>query len=289
MIDYSEFFTDDYKMNSHTFPITHKTDCINVYEYGILNSIIITFWTFTTGIFFGLFLISHILYSKLGVKLFNYHENENDETEIEEVDYEDKYPIKTDIEHTNTNPSPYTYLVENTPDGMVFFQYNVDEEGFYYWTNNNISFQYLETVARKYVNMFHCKDFYIERKINQESDSESDREEEHESEETDNNETKLVEKESEHDAELDNQIKQEEDKVTKVPFAKLKKYNNNSVPNSIPNSNHKNKNNSSQQVEERSCKFIKKGKISDLQMLNKQEIETPRQKMDFQSFKKMFF
>ena len=50
---------------------------------------------------------------------------------------------------------------EETPDGSVIMKYNPDIERFEYWSDKSIKYKYLETVARKYVIIFDCKDKYI--------------------------------------------------------------------------------------------------------------------------------
>ena len=42
-------------------------------------------------------------------------------------------------------------------------RYNKEDEGFEYWADKNIDYKYLETVARKYVTVFSCRDLYIDR------------------------------------------------------------------------------------------------------------------------------
>jgi len=48
---------------------------------------------------------------------------------------------------------------ETTPEGVVRMKF---EDGvFKYWSNRAIQYKYLETVARKYVMVYDCKDNYI--------------------------------------------------------------------------------------------------------------------------------
>ena len=82
--------------------------------------------------------------------------------EEEEVKYEDKYPlkdIKEDINVDKKSIKTNRYVNENTPDGCVFLRWNSEKEGFEYWSNTNINYSYLETVARKYVKIFDCKSY----------------------------------------------------------------------------------------------------------------------------------
>ena len=78
----------------------------------------------------------------------------DDEIDEEKPLYEDKYPLQK----ISTNKNPNTDLlsiIENTPNGNVFMKYNLENEGFDYWSDyKEIPFSHLETVARKYVNTF---------------------------------------------------------------------------------------------------------------------------------------
>ena len=55
------------------------------------------------------------------------------------------------------------FIIERTPIGNVIMQYDVNKEAFVYYSDNMIPFRYLETVARKYVCTYNCKELYIER------------------------------------------------------------------------------------------------------------------------------
>ena len=75
--------------------------------------------------------------------------------------YERKYPLAPVA--TNNDTKLNNIIVENTPDGYVAMRYNDEEKGFEYWSNKTIAYKYLETVARKYANTFHCTNIYIDR------------------------------------------------------------------------------------------------------------------------------
>jgi hypothetical protein len=57
------------------------------------------------------------------------------------------------------------FIIEMTPIGNVIMQYDAEKEAFVYYSDNMIPFRYLETVARKYVCTYNCKELYIERRI----------------------------------------------------------------------------------------------------------------------------
>jgi hypothetical protein len=55
------------------------------------------------------------------------------------------------------------FIEEETPNGKVVFRYNEDFLGYEYWTDEKIRYEFLETVARKYVEKFKCTSLYIHR------------------------------------------------------------------------------------------------------------------------------
>jgi hypothetical protein len=90
------------------------------------------------------------------------------------VKYEDKYLTKfnalTKRDTTTTTSVDESvesvakrFVMDMTPVGNVIMQYDVDKESFVYYSDNIIPFRYLETVSRKYVCMFDCKELFVER------------------------------------------------------------------------------------------------------------------------------
>ena len=81
---------------------------------------------------------------------------------VEISPYHTKYPLKN-AKDDGIKLIKDTYLIEQTPDGNVFMSYDYDREGFIYWSDKIITWKNLETVARKFVTTFKCKDLYIDR------------------------------------------------------------------------------------------------------------------------------
>ena len=54
-----------------------------------------------------------------------------------------------------------SYIIENTPIGNVAMRFNNEKQSFEYYSDKNIPYRFLETVARKYVTTFHCKPLYV--------------------------------------------------------------------------------------------------------------------------------
>lgn len=80
-----------------------------------------------------------------------------------ELPYSQKYALKDDGEDSK-EPNITNIILERTPEGYVAMRYNKDETGFEYWSDKSIPYNHLETVARRYVNAFHCFDIYINRR-----------------------------------------------------------------------------------------------------------------------------
>jgi hypothetical protein len=54
------------------------------------------------------------------------------------------------------------YVLETTPLGNIYMRYNNKKKSFEYFSNNTIPYRYLETVCRKYVITFRCKDLFVD-------------------------------------------------------------------------------------------------------------------------------
>lgn len=93
--------------------------------------------------------------------------------EIELSKYHHRYPLtQSKVEETEENKKR-KMVEEDTPDGNVKMMYDEYSQSFFYWSNKSITFKNLETVARKYVIMYECKDLYIEKKVMNDSKMES--------------------------------------------------------------------------------------------------------------------
>lgn len=97
------------------------------------------------------------------------NEEEDQETEQKELMlYENKYMNKYKNlpfeSHTDEflNKLINNYIIEMTPIGNVIMRYNNDKKSFEYFSNNAIPFRYLETISRKYVIVYNCRDIFID-------------------------------------------------------------------------------------------------------------------------------
>lgn len=77
------------------------------------------------------------------------------------IPYEENFPLK---DNSGGIVNLHNLIMDETPDGIVIMRYNKEAESFEYWADKTIKYSYLETVSRKYVNMFGCTELYIDRK-----------------------------------------------------------------------------------------------------------------------------
>jgi len=89
--------------------------------------------------------------------LDNCQEEELTEEKINEIKILSYDYMLTQFLKKNKN----NYIIENTPLGNVAMNFNVEKGSFEYYSDKNIPYRFLETVARKYAITFHCKPLYI--------------------------------------------------------------------------------------------------------------------------------
>jgi hypothetical protein len=259
---------------------------------------------------FGLFIIGFVFsmtaYGMFIYPAFEKNQRHNDissddEPEhLHEAPYTERYPISKAKQKLNIteDKSPeaiqtneYNFVAEATPDGFVVMNYNYDEEGFQYWSTKSISFNILETVARKFVTLYHMKDLYIDRNP---TTIEPDSESEQEITDNDNNsgyndvsDTDSEANQSTNTSDEETQVTSETQPVKESPFATFKSYNKTSG--NVSQSNNTLNTNSTNQKQ--SCKFIHKGTLIDIDLLQSDTYNKPleEQKITFASFKRLFY
>ncbi len=85
--------------------------------------------------------------------------------ENEMMQYDKLYPMylnKCDIVENEMNIEN-KLVGDETPDGYVTMTYDDFTKSFLYWSKKAVTYKYLETVARKYVIFYECKDLYVEK------------------------------------------------------------------------------------------------------------------------------
>lgn len=255
---------------SHKFHITVQQEP---------NTFLFDFIVFCKIMFFSLLLsscfVSHFVYMPLKNMNNNNSNPENDKDKGERVCYIDKYPLENAVHNETKRVNHNSFVTEMTPYGYVIMRYDYDREAFMYWSDKNIPFDILEVVARKFVSLYQCSNLYIERthlkKKVKEDDSDSETEKKDTQDTQDTQEKDKTENKTEKEPTEETKEKKQEEIS---PFAQLKSKNN----------QHTRK----PKEEKRACKFIRIGKICDFQVLQSIELESPTDKLDFSTFKKIY-
>jgi hypothetical protein len=92
--------------------------------------------------------------SKLNAQLDEYHEK----IRLNQFDNQ-AYQLMIDKKLNNLMNN---YIIEYTPLGNVVMRYNHNDQTFDYFSNNSIPYRYLETIGRKYVLTYQCKNIFID-------------------------------------------------------------------------------------------------------------------------------
>jgi len=181
------------------------------------------------------------------------------------------------------------FIFEKTPLGNVIMYYNNSRESFEYYSDNTIPYRFLETISRKYVKTFNCKQIYFDMEFELRKQKEAQELKElKEAQEL--KELKLLEDSLKVNTEL---VKK------KDVFAKFKGYNTESgtgkvnrgvapPKNSIPNNTMKKKD-EKYILKENANRYTCEGKLANFSFLKKpdRKIVDKKYAMSFADFKKM--
>jgi len=77
-----------------------------------------------------------------------------------EIPFEQFYILNDEEPEESEDLKKLEVVEETTPEGTVRMKY--DDGIFLYWSNRPIQYKYLETLARKYVMVYKCKENYIQ-------------------------------------------------------------------------------------------------------------------------------
>jgi hypothetical protein len=112
-------------------------------------------------------------------KLLDYDFSDSDSDDgLEPPRYEDKYLLELDeLEEVavDTDNLLNCFVMETTPIGNVFMNYNNKKETFDYFSDMSIPYRYLLVVCRKYVMQFNCVSLYVKSEIKELTNNDSDR------------------------------------------------------------------------------------------------------------------
>jgi hypothetical protein len=199
--------------------------------------------------------------------------------DLYKLPYEYKYNLKN-VGDKGEDVNPNSYVYELTPGGGVFMKYDVDEEGFVYWSDKSVRFNYLDVVARKYCKTFLRKNLYIPNGIYDLEDV-SDIEDEEYDGDIDSDDTNNVEETDTSEVDdCDNNEESETQEEDSVFLTKKASSSTNNGTSSIENP-----------VVIKRNKFIHKGKVSEFKLLQRYEPKevVTKKKMTFDTFKDLFY
>ena len=203
-----------------------------------------------------------------------------------------KFVIKQRLDSLKNN-----FVFEKTPLGNVIMYWNNSRESFEFYSDNTIPYRYLETVGRKYVKTFNCRQIYVDMEFEL---SEFERKQDLE-------ESKLLEEkkkmlELEQNTSFNSTSNSNSNLGKKDVFAKFKNYNKESgtgkvnrgvapPKNSIPNNNNVKKADEKVILKENANRYTCEGKLANFSFLKKpdRKIIDKKYAMSFADYKKSIF
>ena len=145
------------------------TNILNLFDNYIKNYIkdlISVVITFITGLSLGIFIVGNSLYYRMKTnKDYLYQEDtEQDEIDFYKYKYIEEYDRLENIDIINIKSKfiKGEFIEEVTPKGTIYMSYDNDNQTFIYYAKSasSIPYNYLDTVARKYVIFYNCKNIY---------------------------------------------------------------------------------------------------------------------------------
>lgn len=141
------------------------SECIDDFEQARLNTGQIFFIMLSLipmCFLFPTWLVAKFIYEPWVEKLAKMRED------VPEIPFLDKWPISKATQKDGETISKKSVVYESTPKGNVVMRFNQEDEIFEYWSDSKqLTYRELDVVARKYVNLFCCKDIYVDRKAQQ--------------------------------------------------------------------------------------------------------------------------
>ena len=189
------------------------------------------------------------------------------------------------------------FVFEKTPLGNVIMYWNNSRGSFEFYSDNTIPYRYLETVGRKYVKTFNCRQIYVDMEFEL---SEFERKQKEKQDDIDLEKKKKMEMELELEKNTSFNSKSNSNLGKKDVFAKFKNYNKESgtgkvnrgaapPKNSIPNNNNVKKADEKVILKENANRYTYEGKLANFSFLKKpdRKIIDKKYAMSFADYKKL--
>ncbi len=134
--------------------------------------------------FFSSWVVAKFIWKPYVKQCLEYEKLEEEQEEKPEPKkYIDSYPLDENSEFDLKTfiGDKYKSVMEATPDGNVIMCYNKKDKLWEYWADkkykNNITFNTLDVVCRKYCNIYQCSPLYVDRLKNIEKQKQERKEE----------------------------------------------------------------------------------------------------------------
>lgn len=190
-------------------------------------------------------------------------------------------------------------IIEKTPLGNVIMFYNYETGSFVYYSDNTIPYRFLETVSRKYVITYNCKNIYVDINVVIKEVEDKLNKEDEERKQKEKDERKQKEEEDQRKKEQNDKIILDNIKKPKRDvFAKFKSYNKENsksvVTSGAPVKTNNVNNNTNEQnnrviLKDRANRYTCEGRLMNYNILKKidKKIVDKRLGLSFADFKKM--
>ena len=141
------------------------SECIDEFEQAQLNTgqmFFILLSLIPMCFLFPMWVVAKFIYEPWVDKLAKMRDD------LPEIPFLERWPIDKATQSDNKKVNENSVVYESTPKGNVVMRFNSEDEVFEYWSDSKqLVYKELDVVARKYVNLFCCKDVYIDRQAKQ--------------------------------------------------------------------------------------------------------------------------
>tara|TARA_B100001059_G_scaffold233516_1_gene273752 strand:- start:1517 stop:2353 length:837 start_codon:yes stop_codon:yes gene_type:complete len=252
--------------------------------YNYSNLLLMTYIIYFTGFFLSSWIVGKYILEPLPSPV-----------KIIKKKYQDKYcldDMQKDLSRNN-EVTKNTSVMDLTPNGNVIMRYNQEREGFEYWCNNqNIKYDYLETVARKFVIMNFCTNLYVDRHKNIKEQHDKLDKKEKEKEEAKKKAEEEAEKKAEEDANEEAKEKEKGGNITEKKALKKELDDDCVFVKSKLSLEKKQKEeiiDRKKVVAKKANKYLYMGKLNEFDWLRKPEIKkNSKSDISFSNFKNLF-
>jgi len=142
------------------------TDMLDIIWYFTTSffQLMVCIGVFVTGVGCSTLVVAHFIVPDIAKTYYKKLKLEEDDDEVFDCKYINEYLNldKRELTDNDFKELEEKYIFEYTPRGLVVMSYSKDKEAFtYYCDTKNLSYTYLEVVARGFVCQFNCSNLLI--------------------------------------------------------------------------------------------------------------------------------